>query len=105
MARRFPTIGLLFVLCVTAFGYGHAQTADRGQFQKFLASTANKTLISDALSSLPAEVFHICPDTVTSHASVQVESSITFGADGSPDTGSWWERIPVQGCGTRTVLN
>ena len=102
-ARR--SMGLLLVLRLMLPGVAHSQAFDPVPFQTFLSSDVNKRLVTGALTSMPAEVFHTCPGLVISKAAVHVVEAIAFGADGVPTSGVWWERFPVQGCGNDTVLN
>src|SRR5579871_100083 len=95
-------IGVVLLMLPTL---ARAQTVDQEQFHKFLNSKANRDLVVDAISSLPSAVFHTCPGFTASGVSLSVESSISFGPDGVPNGGSWWERVPVSGCGPDMVLN
>jgi hypothetical protein len=96
---------LLCLVLLSVPTFARAQTVDRDQFRKFLSSKANRDLVVDAVAGLPSAVFHTCPGFTASGVSVVVESDITFGADGIPNAGSWWEHLPVSGCGPDMVLN
>jgi hypothetical protein len=107
MSGRFSrrSVELLIAMWVFAAFVAHAQTVDRDRFQMFLSTRYNKDLIARALSGVAPEVFHTCPGLAPIRSKVDVEESISFGGDGMPIAGAWWERLPVRGCGNDTVLN
>jgi hypothetical protein len=82
-----------------------AQTVDRDKFQKFLSSSSHQGLVDKAVASISKEVFQRCPELKSPPIKIHASKSIEFGPDGIPNAGSWWERLPVSGCGNDTILN
>ena len=82
-----------------------AQAIDGNLMQAFIGSDAYKELLTKALAGLPQTVYPRCPNLVSGAATVTVLKPISFAGDGSPNAGSWRQRISVKGCGNDTVLN
>jgi len=80
-----------------------AQGIVGNQMQAFVSSDVYKGLLTRALAGLPQAVR--CPTLVSGAAKVTVLRPISFAGDGSPNAGSWKQRISAKGCGDDTVLN
>lgn len=78
---------------------------DRDLFQKYMTSEFHNQLINRVLSTLPPEIFHKCPSLQSSETKISPVQPITFGADGLPNAGAWWEKFPVKGCGNDKLIN
>jgi hypothetical protein len=94
---------VMAVMCVV--WDAKAQMVDRALFQKYLASEFHNLLINKALAALPSEVFKKCPALQSPETNISPVQPITFGADGTPNAGAWWEHFPVTGCGNDTIIN
>ena len=82
-----------------------AQGIDGAKFQKFLASDLHRSLVTQALGRIPPTVFKRCPALVSKGSNAMPLSPITFNQDGVPNSGTWKQQYPVEGCGNDTILN
>jgi hypothetical protein len=92
-------------LALTARAQAPAPEFDKALFQKYLASPLHNAVVERALKVFPKEVFQKCPALNSPDTTISPVQSITFGPDGVPTAGSWWERFPVKGCVNDTILN
>lgn len=92
-------------MCFAFGAQAQAPVFDRELFQKYLASDIHKQVLNKALGVFPKEVFQKCPTLESPETTISPVQSITFGPNGVPTAGAWWERFPVKGCGNDTILN
>jgi hypothetical protein len=82
-----------------------AQGIDGEKFQRFLMSDLHKALVGQALARFPPVVFRRCPTLVSKGSSVMPLGPISFNQNGVPNSGTWKQQYPVEGCGNDTTLN
>lgn len=100
----------LFLIAVLVAGpvsmaVAQQQPVDGEKFSKYLFSAAHQNLVRDALARIPATVFPRCPGLVSKGSTSTLLAPITFNDNGVPNSGSWKQRFPVEGCGNDTALN
>lgn len=97
-------LAALALVCLSAFSAA-AQPIDGEKFQKYLNSDAHKALVGKTYASVPKAIFGSCKNIGSGGSQSTPLSPISFGPDGTPATGSWKQKFPIDACGNKIVLN